>query len=258
VNPDRVETYRIEYEDGPQALPMFCDDTSALFDAGCMGVKDGHSARPVDRDDSGTVGWCFLLNGVPVGLSNWHVFCGTRTCAKRETVLLGRERAVLFHVVAPDPGRPNSFDFALAKLPNVDLICGMLRDDQGTPQFDVPLELAQNVVAGQERNFRMTGNESISRVDQRLTAIADVDYTLHGRRFRFNDQLVFEAGMARRGDSGAVAVRQSDNTVAGLLFALDHSGEVYANPICQLLDWRPVGLRPTQFGRFPEFEGTLP
>ena len=258
----KPDAYRIEYEQGPQAEPMHFRLMLDRIIGSCSGVKDGHDARRDGTAGSGTVGWCFELNGQCVGISNWHVFCGEQACSSQPgqtDVLLGGRPAKLVHVVAPVAGQDNRLDLALAEFANPGVICGLVRDDENLPRFDVPLEVAKNVPVGSDENFRMAGDKTNSRVDQKLTRIADVDYTLGGVRHHFVRQFVFPAGMATHGDSGAVAVRQRDNTVAGLLFAIDPlSREVYANPLSELLHWEHVGITKTTFGRFPKFKGTLP
>jgi hypothetical protein len=258
----KPDAYRIEYEQGPQAEPMQLRLMLDRLIGSCSGVKDGHSAQRDHTSGSGTVGWCFELNEQRLGISNWHVFCGEQACSSepgQTDVLLGGRPAKLVHVAAPVAGQDNRLDFALAEFATSSVICGMVRDDENLPRFDVPLELAKNVPVGSDENFRMAGNETNSRVDQKLTRIADVDYTLHSVRYHFVRQFVFSAGMATHGDSGAVAVRQRDNTVAGLLFAVDRSShEAYANPLSELLKWEHVGIIPTMFGRFPRLKGKLP
>jgi hypothetical protein len=247
-------TFRIEYDEGPQATPLFFRRLVERLTGDCSGVKDGHSAGVPNASHSGTVGWCFVLNDTPVGLSNWHVFSANGiSCTVGDPVLMRGQAASLWRFVEPVESQPNVADFALARFKKEEWICGMLRDDA---PFDVPLCLTQNLEIGTDAKFRMTGNASISSVDKKLETVTDVDYSVGGKRYRFNNQLVFEAGMAQSGDSGAVAVRENDNSVTGLLFAAEPQGGVaYANPICRLLKWTHVKDRKTTFGRFPVFQG---
>lgn len=258
----KPDAYRIEYEQGPQAEPMHLRLMLDRLIGSCSGVKDGHSAERQGTAGSGTVGWCFALNGRHLGISNWHVFCGEPACSPnpgQTDVLLGGRPAKLVHVVAPIAGQDNRLDLALAEFANPSVICGLVRDDENLPRFDVPLEVAKDVPVGSDEDFRMAGNETNSCVDKKLTRIADVDYTLGGVRYHFARQFVFPSGMATHGDSGAVAVWQRHNTVAGLLFAIDPSSrEVYANPLSEILKWKLIDVQKTTFGQFPRLEGKFP
>jgi hypothetical protein len=250
-------TFRIEYEQGPQAAPLSRLSSWQKMAAACHGAKDGQVASRLNTNETGTVGWCFKLNGYPVGLSNWHVLCardGSSTAGDR--VRLGTRDAALWHFHNLSNIEPNVLDFAIARFDQETAICGIVRED--AEGFAVPRRLTENLMIGTDEPFRMAGNATISR-DQRLEGVADVDYTADETRYRFHNQLVFQAGMARSGDSGSLAVRQSDNSATGLLFAAETNGVAYANPVCELFKgWTYVKSIKTTLGGYPEFEGDPP
>ena len=86
-----------------------------------------------------------------------------------------------------------------------------------TSEAGAPLEgsLSRRIIRVQFGTYGGAGSR-----EQKLTRIADVDYTLGGVRYHFVRQFVFPSGMATHGDSGAVAVWQRHNTVVHPVFLL--------------------------------------
>jgi hypothetical protein len=245
----KEQRYAIRFTRGAMAEPLVFPGPPAA--AVCAGVRDGDEAEPQVGSRIGTVGWCFVLNAAPVGLSNWHVLCALTGGCVGNTVRLNGKPATVMHVKAPTDV-PNDLDFALARLSDPASICGMVKG----AQFDVPLLLSSNLQINSTDRFRWVGLHNTA-TDARLVGVADVNYPIGQHVFHLNAQLVFEDGAAHGGDSGSLAVRKSDNSATGLLVARD-GGTVYANPICTILDWEPAGTQATAGGRFPIFTGSLP
>ena len=241
--------YAIRFTRGSMAKPLAFPGPAAAA-AHCAGVHDGDEAEP-DFGVIGTVGWCFVVNGAPVGLSNWHVLCANGSCVGSDVVLNSSHAATVMHVKAPTAG-PNHFDFALAQLSNPASICGIVKGNQ----FEVPLLLTPDLHVNTADEFRWVGLHNTA-THALLVGLADVDYRIGQHVFHFIAQLAFKQGDAQSGDSGSLAVRKSDNSAAGLLFARDDD-TVYANPICTLLDWQRTGTQKTPGGEFPIFTGSLP
>jgi hypothetical protein len=221
-----------------------------------------HAGMPVaarmDCVDQGTLGWFFVLNGTVVGLSNWHVLCrhgNASTLGDPIWVNCGgrpEPNARLHHFVPMQSPEPNHMDLALARL-----------DDPGRAQGEMPacarpapVDLFRGtLVPGGPDLFRASGQLSGCQSGRRLKGVMDV--RLFGQ-FWMDDQLVFER-LARNGDSGAVIVHESSNTVAALFF-MHHPTQSIANPIGPLLAprWTKVGDQPTTSGSLPIFQGMLP
>ncbi|TYO61377.1 hypothetical protein FXV83_38340 [Bradyrhizobium hipponense] len=81
-----------------------------------IGVRGGDEAWGSGLNGHGTVGWSFYLDGVPVCLSNWHVFCanGNQTPLGTPIFLKGVSKATLYMFQSLEASG-NSFDLALGR-----------------------------------------------------------------------------------------------------------------------------------------------
>src|SRR5262249_61311307 len=108
----RTAPLRIVYIEGP--APRLLAAPRPPASGPCINVKDGAA---FDGDNGvGTIGWCFELNGQPMCMSNWHVFCfdGNQSLRNVQKLkIIGQDSAVLFDFV-PIQSSGNKLDIALA------------------------------------------------------------------------------------------------------------------------------------------------
>jgi len=204
-------------------------------------VQGGDTAWGETLPGQGTVGWSFVLNRVVVALSNWHVFCpnGNDTPLGWNLFLNNNLEATLSAFQALSKVG-NIWDYALGQYINAsDALAEMRPCDDGS-QEPYPMALSKGVVVGDGATYHKVGaREPICRTGT-LNGVGSisVDYKSEGGVRVFDNQLIFSK-MSDPGDSGSVIVRESDNTVTGLIFA-GNDGETDANPIFQA-GWSYMG-----------------
>ena len=235
----------------PHGKQLKIDDSLPASKAGNesargVGVRAGDTATATVLSGFGTAGWSFILNNVPVCLSNFHVLCGygNDTPIGSRVNLKGQNIASLFVFQPITFGWvANTWDYALARYDNINDALGEMRKCQDGVVYPYPQKLSQDVRVGGEQTYHKAGaREPICR-SGRLIAIGDRlvgPYKMAGNQNAwFTGQLIFTI-MSRSGDSGSVVIRDSDNTCTGLIFAGDDETETIANPLFRN-PWEYVG-----------------
>jgi hypothetical protein len=224
-------------------------------------VPAGSSAKGIDLQGWGTAGWSIILKGVPVCVSNWHVLCGlgNDTPLGRRIILNNYNVASLYTYQPVYAGAKNLWDYALARYDNgSDALAEMVPCENGNV-YIYPQNLSKNVAIGDGQPYHKVGIRSPICRTGTLNAVGDVDVEYsNGQIISFSSQLLFSK-MADRGDSGAVIVRDSDNTVTGLNFA-GSSTYTMANPLFKN-DWHYRGSIKFENGKdipmFDDFSSSL-
>lgn len=178
-------------------------------------------------------------------MSNWHVFCGLGNDTKfgRSIFVEGRDVAMLSAFQAINPSGENAWDFALGTYrPGVNVLPEFTPCDDGKHQ-PYATGIARKVALGE--TAYSVGARSPTCSKGRLVGYGERSVNYDFGVVRFRDQLVFSK-MVDPGDSGSIAVRESDNLAMALLFA-GSSSESIANPL-QSLPWRQEGLLHRQDG----------
>lgn len=222
-------------------------------------VRAGDAAQAANSIFSGTVGWSFRLNGVVVGISNWHVLCMFHNdTPKKSRILLNNLNIAELYAFEKvfGGGYPNTWDYALARYDNPHDAEGSVRLCQDGSQREYPQDLSKNIGLSDGNKYWTVGNKPpICSGESDLISIGDSLVEDSSRnQYWFVNQLIFSK-ISDTGDSGSIVVRRSDNTVTGLIFAGSEDDTV-ANPIF-LAPWRRTGsIRFDGNSELPMFEGS--
>ena len=237
-------------------------------------VKPGHSARWQDAVMPGTCGWnVYLLNDV-VCISARHAICDlSRANNVDDWVWLNDAKIarILCHqpigfYVSGSPAPQNLWDLACARYEDsweiaAEAAMRTCQPGHGTPVYPFPQNVTPaHLVGPGEAKFHKVGNAAPTCDVGRLMISAGVNRFFDfggGRLALFVDQLAFEE-MARPGDSGSILVRNSGNTVTGLVIG-GSPGETVANPLYRF-GWTWIGdnAAPNGVGRLPVFDRPTP
>jgi hypothetical protein len=211
---------------------------------GLANVRMGHPARGAGvAVGTGTAGWNIHFDGNYVCVSCFHALCGQGNGTLPGTPVLLNEvnNATLycFELLATGIAAPaNLWDLAIAKYNEPRFCVGYYRqcDNGNYPPYTYPMSLTPNTTADKPRTgewFHKVGAATpICRDGYLTSAGAAVSIRMPwGAWANFKDVLIFTR-MTNPGDSGAVIVRNRDNTVSGLHFGASEDGtESYSNPL---------------------------
>ena len=225
------------------------------------------AARPGDPANGswmaqfGTLGWTFYLNDVLVCMSNWHVFCahGNNTPQNYPILLSGSPKALLYAYQPVYTRVANILDYALGKFIDPGDAADVMRPCDDGRSYPYPGRLSElgSVIANDGSQYHKVGWPQRTCRTGQLLGVCDkkVSYDF-GPVCQFRHQLMF-GKMTCEGDSGAVIVRESDNSVTGLACAAD-STYTFANPIF-LACWRRVNApwRKDNESELPAFVGNV-
>jgi hypothetical protein len=237
-------------------------------------VRPGHSARWQDAALPGTTGWnVYLLNDV-VCLSARHAICDlSRANNIDDWVWLNDARIakVLCHqpisfYVPGAPAPTNTWDLACAKYLDsweiaAEATMRTCQSGHATSVYPYPQNVTPaHLVGPGDAKFHKVGNAAPTCDVGRLMIAAGVNRFIDfgpNRLALFVDQLAFEE-IAKPGDSGSIVVRNSGNTVTGMVIG-GSPGETVANPLYRF-GWTWIGdnAAPSGVGRLPVFDRTPP
>lgn len=218
-------------------------------------ARPGDSAHGDGLPGSGTLGWNIILNGKVVCLSNWHVFCanGNDTPIGWDLFLDGRREATLYafqQLTISD----NTWDYALGEYINTADALDHMRLCEDGSEIAYPQALSPSARFG--ATYSKVGDRPPTCRSGTLVGVGDRAINYHDGITRyFKRQLIFSK-MTDPGDSGAMIICESDNTVTGLNFAGNDS-ETIANPL-YLAPWKSLGISAVPgYERLylPSFEG---
>jgi hypothetical protein len=254
-----------------ERLPAFVD---ALNDAELMLTRDGDDATNVrfhkcyagdgayparcsdhcftaNRRAAGTLGWFCYLDGVPVAVASYHVFCpsGDRTplhstCAYWWAYNGAADQdyriGSLWNYDRADDARKRLFDCALIRIDDVSLLSGALAACDNGLQRPYPGRLADENAIADGETFYMIGMKTRSAAATRFKGVGSRKLGDAGRTNMYYEQLFFER-CSVPGDSGAVIVHEKTNAIAGQTLAADGLFTI-ASPLYRK-PWRHVGFR---------------
>ncbi len=239
---ESVSPFKIEIADQKLALtlPVFLEKVQiprAHF-------APGDPIRPAGVNYYGTGGWNFYLNDRPMILSNWHVLCdqANQTPLGRRILLNGADIASLHAYMHVTPGRPNSWDYALARFDSESSLSAFMRKcvtecPPGNDNCTIPVEqVPQQILAGDItiglRCKKVGAREPICRYGNvQGFGTRNVDYGSQGGIIEFRNQVIFSK-MSDPGDSGSVLFTYRDGVSYAV--ALNFAGsdqETIANPL---------------------------
>lgn len=219
--------------------------------------------NPRDCGNAGTLGWFFFLDGVPVCVGSYHVFCpeGDATplestavfrCGLREpSGARGIPIGSLLQFDKANSSITRIFDCALIRISDVHLLTGEFAPIRCTDGSNLvrpyPMTLANESV--------IAGGESFYSVGQLTRTCATSSFQGVGSR-KAEGQMLYEqlffAKFTQEGDSGAVIVHEKSNSVVGLVWAID-SKYTIANPLYRK-PWHCCGKRTVDGVTLPEFQ----
>ena len=234
------EEFNYQFEDRQGTIPIqFKPASLAKAHVVC---QPGDPASGAPQSYYGTLGWNFYLNNVLVGLSNWHVFCpqGNSTPIGWRETINGSVEATLYAFQDMYP-TGNTWDYALAQYIQPADAAGTMRpcDNGVVGPYPGALSPLGSVQLGDGATYSKDGARPPICRTGTLTSVGDAQVKYDDGSIRSFHYQLFFSKMTDPGDSGAVIVRLSDNTVTGLNFAGDDQ-ETIANPIYEA-GWRRTG-----------------
>lgn len=189
-------------------------------------VLGGSQARGVGLAGWGTLGWSIVLDGFPIGVSNWHVLCVKGNATQRgdqvEIITSAGRYEVVGGVYDFDEiynAKANLWDFALVKYDSLNIPIDKMRvcDDGVQRAYPMRLGLPENI-NGQDTYWKVGARQPTCGGGKLLyVGSSRVDYG-DGFKAIFTEQLIFEK-LSDHGDSGSVVVHGKSETVVGLIFA---------------------------------------
>lgn len=237
-------------------LPVIHRQTSPI--RAQVAVRPGDPAAGIDLAGFGTAGWTIYLNGTLVCISNWHVLCGRGNATPiGRPILLNGARVAHLHAFEPVyfGSAINGWDYALAAYDDVSAPVEEMRRCQDGTTLLYPRKLSPNVQIGGEHGYRKVGARSPTCRSGKMVGVSDIQVSYSSADIGwFHGQLAFQK-MTDPGDSGAVIVRENDNTVTGLNFA-GNDDATYANALFTM-GWRHLGTRIINDFEVPDFGGSL-
>jgi hypothetical protein len=236
------------------------------------GFEDGSPVGDPQSKYGGTGGWSFFLDlgggFMPlVCISNWHVFCQVNGNNTQIGIPIGLNgfNASLFAFNNVEENRLNDWDFALARYEKNDDCAKQMRVCNDGKRYPHPKTLSTNVALNDGATYHKVGNGNSGIVcDQgQLREFGDYQASTSigsdigiKKNYLFKNQLLFD-DISTPGDSGSVIVRNSDNTVTGLLSAsppgTGTNQRLMANPLYSR-PWKPKGFVSSEGLTLPIFE----
>jgi hypothetical protein len=220
----------------------------------------GDSASNIDSANGayGTCGWILYLNNVLVCVSNFHILCGmgNSTPLGRRVIINGRNIAGLYLFQPINFSGSNTWDYALARFDNAADVSDVMRSCEDGSFYTYPQQLTPALTFN-DVYHKVGARSPICRTGRLIgVGLVHIGPYLGGLYAWFDRQLIFSK-MSDGGDSGAMIIRTSDNTVTGLNFAHD-SEQTIANPFF-LNNWHYMGsIRHRNGAEFPMFQDDSP
>lgn len=245
----------VVYVNRSRAKPLGARPPGELTAEPELEIPAGTLAQGLPYGLRGTYGWGFVVNGDAYALSNWHILCpeGNDSPLTTRVKLQYYDVATLaFFEPMQDTG--NVWDFAVAKLDDPNLLIGAFRENTARVKLpeDYPLELADSSLETGQWCYTVANKQPYYKWG-RFTGVGagSVEYD-DGVERTFEAQLLFDAPLLMKGDSGCVAVHPDTTAVTGLFFAQDDAN-VLANPlydrhwVVQDIHTMPGGTRLPEF-----------
>lgn len=194
-------------------------------------VEMGTSARHINLPGYGTYGWGFILNGAPVALSNWHVFCpnGNNTPLGSRVQLDNQEIAALSFFEPVSDSGVNQWDMALATFDKIEDMKPAFRPCQNGNIRPYPWVIQSDKPVFGIQVYKVGATSPICR-EGVFNGIANIRVKYSNNVVRFFTQQLQFTKMTDPGDSGSIIVNATSNKVLGLNFA-GNDIETFANPI---------------------------
>ena len=247
--PALAEKFTYKYpENQDNTVPVQCKPSKMAE----PNVRIGHTARGVDPTappmSKCTAGWNILFNTHVACVSCFHVLCarGTSSVVGSQPVELNDAVIARLYCFQPvtlgTPSAPNLWDLAIAEYNNPWNAEGWYRrcgdgnyvGHPSTPAYPMALTpLTDPPDPGDEDTYHKVGAASPICGYGRLEGVgATVSIPLLSGIAYFRGALKFTK-LAGPGDSGAIIVRDRDNSVSGLHFA-SNATHSYSNPLYQI------------------------
>jgi hypothetical protein len=219
-----------------------------------------------DRLDYGTLGWFIYLDGIPVGVSNYHVVCkaGDATPLMQTVVNsivdLGNadddyKIGALHSFDSVEDNAHPIFDLALIRVSELSRLAGrfklVVECEQccAWTQKPYPLQLGIGEFITADDSFYMIGGQVDELHSLTFKGVGSRRW-LPQRNQMFYEQLFFTPS-SHGGDSGAIVVHSGTNTVVGLNSAYDWQFAV-ASPLYRK-PWHYCGLKTVGGLTLPSF-----
>jgi hypothetical protein len=244
--PHLPETFTYNY---PEKTPVTVPVVHEFRPMAEANVRIGHTARGVNSNNNMqncTAGWIIYYNARVAVVSCHHALCanGNNSLVGTQDVELSgvvNAKLYCFERLNLDGTPPdNLWDLAIARFNNASDAEGWYRrcDDGNYPGYSYPVALTPNTPNGQPTTgqlYHKVGAATPICDEGTLNGVGiSCTVTLPAGTANFRDALRFTR-MTNPGDSGAIIVRNSDNTVSGLHFAASQGGTYsLSNPLFKI------------------------